>query len=94
MTDCRFSFAPFGEPGRVKMSELFRTPATGRDMTANGVTASEAASIPWTSPGACLWMRGTTAYSLSTYRTYEYIHYRNFKCNRNITAAIVSLPQA
>jgi len=48
------------------MSELFRTPATGRDMTANGVTASEAASIPWTSPGACLWMRGATACFLST----------------------------
>jgi hypothetical protein len=72
MTDCRFSFAPFGEPGKVKMSELFRTPATGRDMTANGVTASEAASMPWTSPGACLWMRGATAYFPSMPSIYMY----------------------
>lgn len=32
--DSRFSFAPLGEPGRVMMRDLSRTPATGRDMMA------------------------------------------------------------
>lgn len=30
----RFSFAPLGEPGTVMISELLRTPATGRDIIA------------------------------------------------------------
>lgn len=34
MTACRFSLAPFGEPGRVTMMVLFRTPATGLDIMA------------------------------------------------------------
>ena len=34
MTACRFSLEPFGEPGRVTMMVLFRTPATGLDIVA------------------------------------------------------------
>ena len=37
MTASRFSFAPFGEPGTVIMSVLFRTPATGRDIIATKI---------------------------------------------------------
>jgi hypothetical protein len=62
MIEARFSLAPLGDPGRVMIKVLFRTPATGRAITAtavrkliyfrlwlNGlqvVTAREAASIP------------------------------------------------
>lgn len=62
MTDCKFSFAPFGDPGNVNIKVLLRTPATGRDMMATDtckwagnqhclhdshvVTASDAASMP------------------------------------------------
>ena len=80
--DCKFSLAPFGEPGSVMMIELFRTPATGLDMIPTmegqltrslqrliiclqGVTAKDAASMPCTSPGACLCNRGSTAFDLS-----------------------------
>jgi hypothetical protein len=61
MTACKFSLAPFGDPGRVMMTVWFLTPATGRDIMAKGVTASEEASMPWTSPGACLCSKTETA---------------------------------
>lgn len=34
MTASRFSLAPLGEPGRVRMRVELRTPATGRDIAA------------------------------------------------------------
>lgn len=34
MTASRFSLAPLGDPGSVRIKLWFRTPATGRDMTA------------------------------------------------------------
>ena len=34
MTDCKFSFAPFGDPGSVRIRVLFLTPATGLDIMA------------------------------------------------------------
>ena len=34
MTASRFSFAPFGDPGNVRINVLSRTPATGRDIIA------------------------------------------------------------
>lgn len=46
MIASRFSLAPFGEPGKVIKSDLFLTPATGRDIIANGVTLREVASMP------------------------------------------------
>jgi hypothetical protein len=49
---CKFSLAPFGEPGSVTMIVLFRTPATGLDIIAKGVTWNDAASMPCTIPGA------------------------------------------
>lgn len=67
MIDPKFSFAPFGEPGNVTMSVLFLTPATGRDMTANEVTASDAESIPCTRPGACLCISGDTASGVTSF---------------------------
>ena len=57
----KFSFAPFGEPGRVISSVLFLTPATGLDMSAKGVISREAANMPWTSPSACLCIKGVMA---------------------------------
>lgn len=73
----RFSVAPFGEPGRVTMMVLLRTPAAGRDIMAtgmlglcvdarvvdlHGVTARELESIAWANPGACLCNNGVMAY--------------------------------
>jgi len=46
MIACKFSFAPFGDPGNVTMMERFRTPATGRAMIAKGVTARDEAIMP------------------------------------------------
>jgi hypothetical protein len=59
----RFSFAPLGDPGKVKMRVCLRTPATGLAMSAtvqywlscqnsedaykHGVTAYELVSMPW-----------------------------------------------
>ena len=43
-TACRFSLAPFGEPGSVTINVLLRTPATGLDITATaleGISACE-----------------------------------------------------
>lgn len=38
MTACRFSLAPFGEPGKVMMILLFLTPATGLDIMATEIS--------------------------------------------------------
>lgn len=45
MTASRFSVAPFGDPGRVSITVLLRTPATGRDIIATKKRCQQLSTI-------------------------------------------------